>query len=391
MMIWLRKDRSDMHLGTYGDAEVHRNEKIVIVRFKAPYRVISTCRANGGLHNDIECMFNHQSCEPAAHHRKSLKSITSSPGVYLESLCKTHELPERTISLGTAANMNYACIETERFRDLEVVAIATGGVETNAGRAGDPASVYEHAGTYEPLHTNGREPHGTINTMILINQEVSKGAMVCAIITATEAKTAVLQELGVNSRYSDGLATGTGTDQIALACRLTGNLPLTSSGNHSKLGELIGVSVTSAIRKTLALQNSLTPENQRSIKRHLERFGASAESLQKGIANYLPEAKKDIFLKNFTGFDRDPLAVAALCALVHIRDKMVWGILPGSCMKEIFTQQAACLTAAISHKTDRIGAYYAQLSQKTPGIEHHVFLDFIYNACALGYTEKWTD
>ncbi len=32
---------------------------------------------------------------------------------------------------------------------------------------------------------------------------------------ATEAKTAAFQELSVNSRYSDGLAIGTGTDQIA--------------------------------------------------------------------------------------------------------------------------------------------------------------------------------
>lgn len=391
MMIWLKKDNSEMHLGTFGDAEVHRNEKIVIVTFNSPYRVISTCRANGGLHDDIECMFNHQSCEPASHHRASLKSIAKTPELYLESLCKTHALPERTVSLGTAANMNYACIETEQFRDLEVVAIATGGVETNAGRAGDPASMYEQAGAYEPLVANGREPHGTINTMVLISQEVTKGAMVRAIITATEAKTAVLQELGVNSRYSDGLATGTGTDQIALACRLTGQPPLTSSGKHSKLGELIGLSVSRAIRKTLALQNSLTPENQRSIKRHLERFGASAESLKDGIAKNLPEATKEVFLKNFEGFNRDPMAVAAACALVHLRDKMVWGILPRSCMKEIFTRQAALLCAAISDKNNRIGAYYERLAESTPSLENREFLEFIYNACALGYTEKWTD
>ena len=31
-----------------------------------------------------------------------------------------------------------------------------------------------------------------------------------AVMTATEAKTAALQELALSSRYSDGLATGTG-------------------------------------------------------------------------------------------------------------------------------------------------------------------------------------
>lgn len=391
MMIWLGKDSSDMHLGTFSDAEVHRKEKIVIVRFKAPYRVISTCRANGGLYDDIECMFNHQSCEPTGHYRPALKTVTRSPEVYLESLCKTHELPERTISLGTAANMNYACIETEQFRELKVVAIATGGVEANAGRAGDPASVFEHAGTYEPLHANGREPHGTINTMLLINQEVTKGALVRAIITATEAKTAVLQELGVGSRYSCGLATGTGTDQIAIACRLTDNPPLTSSGKHSKLGELIGKSVARAIRKTLELQNGLTPENQRSIVRHLERFSVTAQTFKEGIAKHLPEQTKELFLKNFEGLNRDPLCVAAVCGLVHLHDKMSWGILPPSCAKEIFTAQGALLAGAISHKNQKQGEYYQLLSGSAPSFNNTEFIEFIYNACALGYKEKWID
>ncbi|ACF14684.1 protein of unknown function DUF105 [Chloroherpeton thalassium ATCC 35110] len=380
-----------MKLGTYGDAEVHRNEKIVFVRFKKTYRVISTCRVNGGLYDDIECMFNHQLCEPAAHHRSSLKSVTKTPEIYLEETCQAHDLPERTVSLGTAANMNCAAIETARFRDLEVVAIATGGVETNAGRAGDPASVWEKKGSYEPLVTNGREPHGTINTMVLINQEVTKGAMVRTVMTATEAKTTVLQELGANSRYSDGLATGTGTDQIAVACPLTGETPLTSAGKHSKLGELIGKSVSRAIRKTLALQQALTPENQRSIKVHIERFGATKASMQAGIARHLPEALSEIFAKNFEGLNREPLVVAAACSFVHVRDKIVWGILPESCTKEILTQQGAMLAASISQKIGRTGLYYELLSNEPLSLENSVLLEFIYKSCAIGYEEKWTD
>jgi len=380
-----------MKLGTYGDAEVHRNEKIVIVKFKKAHRVISTCRANGGLHDDVDCMFNHQSCEPTAHHRSSLKAVTQTPALYLEQLCQTHDLPERTISLGTAANMNYAVIESERFRDLEVVALATGGVETNAGRAGDPASVWEKNGSYEPLVTNGREPHGTINTMVLINQELSKGAMVRTVMTATEAKTAVLQELGVNSRYSDRLATGTGTDQIAVSCPLTGEAPLTSAGKHSKLGELIGKSVSRAIRKTLGLQNSLTPANQRSIKVHIERLGATKDTIQAGIARHLPESLSAVFAKNFEGLNRDPLAVAAVCSLVHVRDKIGWGILPESCMKEILTQQGAMLAASISQKINRTPDYYNQLSNEPLSLDNNSVLDFIYKSCAIGYEEKWTD
>ena len=50
--------------------------------------------------------------------------------------------------------------------------------------------------------------------MLPVNQELTEGAMVRVIITATEAKTAASNELSVGSRYSDDLATGTCTDQI---------------------------------------------------------------------------------------------------------------------------------------------------------------------------------
>ncbi len=379
----IRQDQQEycMKLGVFGEAEVHRIKKMLVVRFRKPHRVISTCRVNGGLHDDLECVFNHQSCEPAGHSRKELKSILTAPENYLKGLCDRFELPEKTASLGTAANMNYAAMETQSFRNLEVTAICTGGVEGNAGRAGDPASVYENEDGFEPI--------GTINTILVINRELTQGAMVRSIMTATEAKTAVLQELAVSSRYSEGLATGTGTDQIAVACALTGAKPLTSAGKHAKLGELIGLSVSGAIRKTLALQNSLTPESQRSILAHVKRFGATRESMTDDVAERLQQETAEVFRHNFQSLDRDPMAVGALCSLVHTRDKIVWGILPQSCMKEIFTMHGAQLAAAISHRTDRYAEFVETLSKERAGMKGHDFLQFVYACCALGFSEKW--
>lgn len=378
-----------MKLGTYGAVDVHRVGKMLVVRLNAPHRVISTCRVNGGLHDDLECVFNHQSCEPAGHTRKELKTIISDPGEYLLGLCRSYDLPEKTASLGTAANMNYAAIETEAFRDLEVTAICTGGVEGNAGRVGDPASVYENEGVFEPLDRIGKEPHGTINTILLINREMSRGAMVRSIVTATEAKTAVLQELAVSSRYSDGLATGTGTDQVAVACVLDGKKPLTSAGKHAKLGELIGRSVAGAVRKTLSLQNSLTPDSRRSILAHIERFGTDRERMTEAVALRLDGESAGVFRRNFFSLDRDPVAVGAACALVHVRDKIAWGILPESCIKENIVLHGALLVAAIAHRNDRFPDYAAQLEQELSGLDNRAFLEFVYACCALGYGEKW--
>lgn len=45
-----------MLLDTYYDGiEIHRREKIIYARFLSPHRVISTCRAAGGMHDDLVC------------------------------------------------------------------------------------------------------------------------------------------------------------------------------------------------------------------------------------------------------------------------------------------------------------------------------------------------
>ena len=205
----------------YDGIEIHRENKTIYAKFLNPHRTISTCRANGGLREDLQCILNHQACEPNGHYRETLNLAISNPAEYLDLLCEGENLPsEKTACLSTATNMNHAVTESAKYRDIEVIAVATGGVETNAVRAADPASYYEIDGRYETIDDKEYASEGTINIMVFINKELVPGAAVSAILVATEAKTAAMQELSVNSRYSSGLATGTGTDQIGVACKL---------------------------------------------------------------------------------------------------------------------------------------------------------------------------
>lgn len=381
-----------MLLGTYYNSlEIHRNDKIIFARFIEPHHVISTCRVNGGLRDDLSVLFNHQSCEPCNHTMQTKRIISRSPMEYLEMVCGRHDLDAKTCaSLGTAANMNYAVIEELSFRNLTVVAVCTGGVEGNAGRVGDTANYFEAAEQFEKVDKPEENPlSGTINTMLFINRPLTEGAMVRTIVTATEAKTAALQELNVNSKYSDGLATGTGTDQIGVACRVTEDKPLTSAGKHAKLGELIGKTVKNAIKKTLLLQNELTPEGQRSVKIHIERFGTDKEKIKAGICRHLSESAAVTLRDNYDIISRDPLTVAAVAALVHLHDKFVWGTLPESCMPEIFSSYGAQIASAVSGKTDRIPFYRETLSKRNHCTGNAVFLDLIYQAIAMGFGEKW--
>jgi len=287
--------------------------------------------------------------------------------------------------------MRYAAIREARFRDLTVVAVCTGGVETNAGRAGDPASVYEWNGSYEQVAGEALAPHGTINTLLFINHELTPGAMVRSVMTATEAKSAALQELAVHSRYSDGLATGTGTDQIGVAARLHTGAILAGAGKHCVLGELIGKTVHDAILETLKLQNALTPEGQRSVVRHLERFGATRERLTELIAAHLPADEARLVERNFTGIERDPLVVAAVAALAHIRDKVAWGILPGGCVPELWAAYGAQIAAAVSGNYARIPAYRDALALAGYAATHEDLLRLVGRALALGFQDKWPE
>ena len=74
---------------------------------------------------------------------------------------------------------------------------------------------------------------GTINIILLTNVSLTWGAMARAIMTATEAKTAALQDLNYKSTPSPQIqATGTGTDNMIV---VSGVNP-----EHSNSATLVG-------------------------------------------------------------------------------------------------------------------------------------------------------
>jgi len=382
-----------MHLATYyNGVSIHRRDRTIFGKFLQPHLVLSTCRAAGGIRRNIDYVLNHQSCEPKNHHRNiDYRDVLD----YRRMICENIGLAaEKCVTMGTAANMHHAAIIHRTFLDLEVVAVVTGGVETNGGRAGDPASVLESESGFKSLDETGSDTikPGTINTMLFISQPLTEGAITRAIMTATEAKSAALQELAVNSRYSDGLATGTGTDQIIVAApdpdekiyRLTG------AGKHSKLGELIGKSVICAVKETLARQNSLTPSGQCSAKIHLERFGCTSDSMKEGICNHLNHEQTKILMDNFHTINRDPIVVAGVATMAHLRDKFSWHILPPSCWRETMSSSGAHLACSVGGRYEKMVDYRQQLATTiSPQPDNQGFLALCWSALARGFIDKW--
>jgi hypothetical protein len=206
-------------------------------------------------------------------------------------------------------------------------------------------------------------------------------------------------ELGVNSRYSAKLASGTGTDQVGLAAALIpGVKPLAGGGHHLKIGELMGRVTHDAVREVLIRQNGMTPDRQCSVKIHLERFHKtpegrhrlSSKELVDRIARFLAPTEVELLGHNYLAFFHDPWVVAATAALTHLKDKFSWGILPILIWPEVMGAFAGQLAAAVSGRVD-LAASYAQALTTVPkdAESDAAFLDLAAQALALGLKDKW--
>ncbi len=85
---------------------------------------------------------------------------------------------------------------------------------------------------------------GTINLAVQIHTALTDPALTEALSIAAEARTAAVMAAGPD--LPTGRATGTGTDCIALACRLDGPA-LRYAGLHTDLGEALGRAVWQAV------------------------------------------------------------------------------------------------------------------------------------------------
>lgn len=240
--------------------------KTLVVRFHEPMRILSTME---GQREGITAVGNHGYPPPcwSLGHREGLEAI-------LERIFRVHgKSREEGSILLTGANMDNLAIGEAQFKDMTVYALVTAGVEGNAIR-----SAHDEGRFYEP---------GTINMILMTNMALSPRAMSRAVISATEAKSAALQDLDIRSRGAPLLwqATGTGTDEIIV---VEGRgTPVDSAGGHSKLGELIGRAVYEGVQEGVLLQNSL--QTGRHVLARLKERGITPSGMLEGFPEWVHE------------------------------------------------------------------------------------------------------
>lgn len=294
-------------------------EQAAILTFSGPRAVLSTAANGGGLRRDLSAVFNYSDCGPAGVCRPMEGDTLLE---HQRAVARRLGLdPEHTTGLDTAVNLDNMVLVTRQWQELWVTAAVSAGADVNALCAGDPATLTEQAG--KPCAV----PAGTINIFLITGQALSPGAMVELVLTATEAKTAVLRDLMQGSSASPRLATGTGTDGLVIVCDDSGTSPcLLNAGKHFKFGELAAQAVSQAVAEALLRQTGLCPEFQRSLLRRLQRFGINAQSLQAHCSGSLPGGSA-AFDRALAKLDRDSFAVSAVALYLHLIDQLHAGLL----------------------------------------------------------------
>lgn len=268
--------------------------RTLLLHFTGPQTVLSSL---SGWSEGIHAVGNHSSPSltwSITHHLGLAKT-----NARVLALFGLHQKTSAFLHTGAdVANLAYA----ERGSDgIRVGVLATAGVQGNAMRSSVDVGNY-----VEP---------GTINLIILTNRKLSPAAMARSLITATEAKTAALEDLDIRSAYTGTAATGTGTDNVVVVSG--SGAPASMSGGHTKLGELVAKAVYAAMREAIEKQNHL--HARRDIFRRLAEhkiplpalFGRCCGIQDENTREMLSvELEKTLLIPRYAGFLEGALALS---------------------------------------------------------------------------------
>jgi len=198
-----------------------------------PYQILSSAVLNGGL-THAQHLLNIKV-------PKTSQSTTSADETLRQYGLKL-ALEEPIVGMMTAASMSSLRIERKIVQEVELAVVVTSGL-SNARHVGDYAE-------YRSMTTTTTDT-GTINIIVLSSATLSSAAMVEALMIATEAKAAALTEANVLSPISQQVATGTGTDAIAIV-NGDGEHHVHYCGKHVLFGQLLGQMVKDTVTQSIS-------------------------------------------------------------------------------------------------------------------------------------------
>ncbi len=256
---------------------VDRQGRALILDLKdREFKVLSSGFTNGGYSDDPQAVINMSGSGGKPEFSVmmgGLDEFDESVARYVEKLGLD---PKRCVCMNTAANMDNAIItNVVSMEGIGVSSAITAGIRHNGGRPGDP-SYYDEASD-----TRG-EKSGTIIILISIDADLSESAMLSVMMMVTEAKSCVVQELQARSLYSPNIATGSGTDQVAVIVK-KGSKRIDGFSRTSDLAFTIADCVKKGLREALARQSGMDIELQTDVMTILSRYNLTQNTIREEI------------------------------------------------------------------------------------------------------------
>lgn len=309
-----------MKLETYIDTvEAQIQDNKLILKSKIPLKILSSAVLNGGS-QEANCIVNVQVDESAGSdvddevHRDAKDFL-------LDETAKAGISKDNVVAIMTAARMTNVEAVTEKFQGLTLTTFVTAG----AYFAATPGDEIESKQVAFPP-----KKWGTINTIMVVDGNLTESCMVNAIVSATEAKASALRELDLRSRFSGEVATGTVTDSIVIACTKRGN-PIKYAGSGTVMGELIGKSVKAALKSAIFKQENMY--SNRPLIRRLEERGITVENLTILFSQIRPvlrnyPQKRELFIKEFKQVLADPNIATLVIAGLRLDEDVKNNLIP---------------------------------------------------------------
>lgn len=214
-----------MNLGA--GIELERHERWNAVVFTRPRPVLSSAPVGGG---DTRARRIVNLC---VHGPDSSRECDDPAGTFTR-LSARHGWTGPLVGLMTGVSAARLGIARTGTGGHEWSVLATAGT-SNAHRAGQ-----------SPLAPSGP---GTINIIAVTGQGLTAAARTEAIALIAEAKTALLADLGITAQGGPHIATGTGTDAVAVAAGMADDVRYT--GYHTESGVALVAAVHAAVRRSL--------------------------------------------------------------------------------------------------------------------------------------------
>lgn len=283
------------------------------------FRVLSSGFTNGGFMDSPEAVMNVTGMGGSPEYSCMMGGLDEHDESMFAYVRKLGYNPQKTVCMSTAANMENAVItNSESPEGVKISTAITGGIRHNGGRAGDPADFDEATAAYD-------YEEGTIVILVSIDANLSDAAMLQVMLMVTEAKSCVVQELQARSLYSYEIATGSGTDQVAVISNKGSPNFIDSIDRCSPLAKKLADNVKLGLRRALYRQSGMDARLQGDVMTIFSRYGLTRDTIREEIRFPATMAELE---KALAEIRANPYFAALISGLLMLQDMTRHGIVP---------------------------------------------------------------